>query len=44
MADSLTEHLDAALEADDAHEREFHVRQAAQLFEARRARSRGELA
>lgn len=32
----LTEHLYAALEADDPDERGFHVRQAAQLFEAKR--------
>lgn len=31
----LRDHLDAALEADDPDERDYHVRQAAQLFGAK---------
>lgn len=31
----LSDHLHAALEAEDADERDYHVRAAAQLFHAR---------
>jgi len=38
----LSRHLYAALDADDADERGFHVRQAAQLFAAARAETGGD--
>jgi hypothetical protein len=35
MSNALSDHLYAALDAEDDDERDFHVRQAAQLFTAK---------
>jgi hypothetical protein len=35
MSNALSNHLWAALDAEDEDERDFHVRQAAQLFKAK---------